>query len=206
MRLDPRRPALCVVQATIANGDGTATLVARAMPAAPFGTPAWQLPIVAGYLGRLRRTGDAPTAKSFAAYLDARAGATIPSPHQPYVHAPWHDDRVTCLIDLALTPRGEMGWPATSLVVLEQEAGRGRCSWNRLERHRGYLAVLAHTARETAAEHARLTDRLRTDGTDGLRELHALAADVTSWAAKMHRAAKGDHTLARAAAVREAVR
>ncbi|WP_127357021.1 hypothetical protein [Actinacidiphila soli] len=86
MRLDPRRPALCVVQATIATGDGTATLVARAMPAAPFGTPAWQLPIQAGYLGKLRRTQDAPTPENFAAYLDARAGAAIPSPHQPYGH------------------------------------------------------------------------------------------------------------------------
>jgi hypothetical protein len=97
-----------------------------------------------------------------------------------------------------------MGWPVTSLVVLEQEAGRGRCSWNRLERHRGYLAVLAHTAREIAAEHARLTDQLRTTDTDGIRNLHALAADISTWADKLHGAAKGDHTLARAAAVREA--
>jgi hypothetical protein len=99
-----------------------------------------------------------------------------------------------------------MGWPATSLVVLEQEAGRGRCSWNRLEGHRGYLAFLAHIARETAAEHTRLTDRSRTADSDGLRDLHALAADISTWASRLHRAAKGDHALARAAAVPEAAR
>ncbi|WP_169317346.1 hypothetical protein [Actinacidiphila oryziradicis] len=54
-----------------------------------------------------------------------------------------------------------------------------------------------------AAEHARLADQLHATNTDGIRNLHALAADVSAWANKMHRAAKGDRTLARAAAVRE---
>jgi hypothetical protein len=204
VRLDPRRPALCVVQATITTPDGRATRIARSMPAAPFGTPAWQMPRIAGYLAKLRRAeGDGPRPETFTAYLDARGGPGIPSPHQPYAYTPWHDEQITCLIDLVLTPHGSMGWPGVSLVVIEQEAGRGRCSWNRMERHRGYLDHLAYTAREIAAEHARLANQ---PADDGIGELHALAGDVTTWVQKVHKAAKADRTLARAAQAREDIR
>ncbi|MCX4515911.1 hypothetical protein OHA27_37980 [Streptomyces sp. NBC_01619] len=204
MNLDPRRPALCVAQATVVGADGSATTVARAMPAAPFGTPAWQLPVVAGYLGRLRRAGDAPSIGSFVTYLDSRAGGSrVPAPHRPYAGMPWHDTRATCVIDVLLTSRGSMGWPAVSLVVLQQEVGRRDCSWSRVERHRGYLAVARHTADEIAAERDRLADRLRTTDDDNVRQVHALATEVTTWADKLHRAARGGHTLARAADVRK---
>ena len=203
MPMDPRRPALCVLHATITTPDGDVTSFGRSMPAAPFGTPAWQMPRIAGYLATLRRAGGAePRPETFTAYLD-KPGPGIPAPHQPYPYAPWHDEQVTCLLDLVLTPHGSMGWPAVSLVVIEQEAGRGRCSWSRMERHRGFLDVLGYAAQEIAAEHARLAGQ---PATDGMRQLRDLAAEVTTCVHKVHKAARADRALARAAQARECIR
>lgn len=205
MRLDPRRPALCVMQATIADADGHAVLVSHAMPAAPFGTPAWQLPILAGYLNQLRRASCPPTSQNLTDYLTTRRGTALPGPLQPYRHNPLHDNRVTCLLDIALTPNGPMGWPYVSLVVIEQEPDRGRCAWSHIERHHSYLNIIAHTADTIREEHRRITERLRTTDDDELRAVQRLAADVTNWIDKIHTAAQADHTLTRAAETRHSI-
>jgi len=204
MALDPRKPALCVVQAVITTPGGPTTRVARAMPATPFGTPAWQMPRIVGYLAQLHSAGgDAPRPETFTAYLDERRSPALPAPHQPYPYIPWHDEQVSCLLDLALAPHGSLGWPSVSLVVIEQEAGRKRCSWSRVERHRGFLDVLAYTAREISAEHARLASQ---PAGDSIRQLRDLAGDITAWVQKIHKAAQAERTAARAAQARNGIR
>ncbi|MGW0778437.1 hypothetical protein ACWD01_33520 [Streptomyces sp. NPDC002835] len=204
MPLNPLRPPLCVIHAIIADEDGQHRTVARYSPAAPFGTAAWQLPVISGYLAHLRRSGSAPSSNSFATYLEQRRNTPVPAPHLPFPHAPWHDTRVTCLIDLALTPRGSMGWPSVSLVVMQQEAGLGRCSWSRIERRIGYLSVIDHARQEIAAEELRIRERLRKSDDSGVRELQDLATHVVAWTRKLHKAAQGDYTLSRANVVRAA--
>jgi hypothetical protein len=204
MSLYPLRPPLYVVQATIADEDGQRRTTARCCPSAPFGTPAWQMPIIAGYLVQLRRSGLAPASESFDTYLEERRTSPVPAPHLPYAHAAWHDTRVTCLIDVALTAKGAMGWPAVSLVVMQQEVGRGRCSWSGIERRIGYHSVIQYTQQEIVTEELRIRERLRTSDNDGLRDVHDLAAHVASWTEKVHAAARADHTSSRAKDVRAA--
>ncbi|MFF4699895.1 hypothetical protein [Streptomyces chattanoogensis] len=202
MDLDPRRPALCVVRVTVPTAeDSGRELVARSMPAAPFGTASWQLAVLAGYLHRLRQHEMDPTADSYTAYLEQRKADALPAPHLPYPYAPWHDDRVTLALDAVIGPRDPTGWPTISLSVIEQEATRRRCSWGRLNRYRTCSEVMALTARETTAEHSALCNvqHRRSLGTVSLR---ALALDISIWAQQAHRQAHGDFTAACAARTR----
>ncbi|MCX4554219.1 hypothetical protein [Streptomyces sp. NBC_01500] len=207
MPFNPSRVPLCVIQATITEPDGRSTMVAHSMPAAPFGTLAWQLPLLSGYIARLHRDRIAPTTDTFTAYMTARASARIPSPTTPYPYTPWHDGRITCLLDVALTPRGFANWPGVSLVIVEQDSvGPAACSWTRMERERGVVAVLGRALKESAAEQARLADQMRGGGEDGVRELHALAEQVTEWTGQQLKAARAERTLANAAKVRTVLR
>ncbi|MEU8893682.1 hypothetical protein [Streptomyces sp. NPDC048442] len=203
--LNPQKPFLCVVQATIVPADRTGTTItSHAMPAAPFGVPAWQLPGIAAYLNRLHRTGDNPRPEDFTAHLESRSRTAVPSPARPYLHAPLHDSSVTCLIDIALTPATSMGWPGVSLVVHQMEPGR--CGFTRTETFRGCHAALVHTENEITAEHQRLASRARECRTGGVRELRDLAEATVTWMRKLTQASRADLVMARAAAVRTKIR
>ncbi|MEU6527554.1 hypothetical protein ABZ892_33265 [Streptomyces sp. NPDC046924] len=208
MHLDPRRGALCVIQATSTTPSGEAEFVSLAMPTAPYGIPAWQLPTVVAYLHTCCDLKKPPTAASFTAHLRRRAGAAIPSPatDYPYAYAAVHDERVACLISLVMTPGQETAWPQASLALLQQETRPLRCSWSSLEHERGTLAVLRRALREAEAEQCRLADLVRQNPHPAATELHHLAQRVTQWTRGMHDMARAAHTTARATDARRALR
>ncbi|QKV90385.1 hypothetical protein HUT19_41105 [Streptomyces sp. NA02950] len=207
MTLDPRRPDLFVIQATIPhpNREGS-QLLSLSTPAAPFGRTPWQLALVAGYIGSLRKRGDEPTIESFQDYFVSRAASPVPAPAEPYLYTPWHDTQVTCLFDLAFHRHSFMQWPSISLAVLEQEAHCGRGSWSRLQRRRGALSVIAFAVEEMAAERDHLADQARSGRGDCGASLRELAGEVTDWMQQLHKAARADRTLGQAATVRDAIR
>ncbi|MFE7172609.1 hypothetical protein [Streptomyces sp. NPDC057616] len=206
MQLDPRRGALCVMQATITTPSGQAEFVSLSMPTAPHGTPAWQLPTVVSYLHARSENKRPPTATSLTAHLRSRAGAAIPSPAANYPYAAMHDDRVTCLISLTMAPGQDTSWPQASLALLQQETRPSRCSWSSLEHARGTLAVLGRALTEAEAEQCRLADLVRQNPHPAATELHRLAQRVTRWTCGMHEMARAAHTAARAADARRALR
>ncbi|MFJ2745464.1 hypothetical protein ACIO3O_38045 [Streptomyces sp. NPDC087440] len=204
MQLDPRKPFLAVVSATISvPSEDSSVALTYSMPAAPFGTAAWQLPVLVGYLNRLRRQGDDPAPDSFAAYMDSRAEAAVPGPARPYRYAPWHDHRVTLLLDVSITPGNTLGWPKVSTVVQEQEPDEP-CGWARTTRLHGCRAVLDHAVTEVSAEHARLADRART--TPSVRTVRDLAEHTGRWVRQVRQAYRADLTLSRAAQVRTLIK
>lgn len=80
MKLDPRRGPLCVIQATITSSAGDTQLSAHSMPAAPFGSLAWQLTVLAAYLSDPQTMQEGPSIATLGAHLHKRASAPIPSP------------------------------------------------------------------------------------------------------------------------------
>ncbi|MCX5206106.1 hypothetical protein OG897_32430 [Streptomyces sp. NBC_00237] len=204
MPLNPRFPFLAVVSATLSvPGEEGAVALAYSMPAAPFGSAAWQLPVLVGYLNRLHRRGDDPSPESFAAYAQSRAEAAVPGPAHPYPYAPWHDRRVTLLLDVSITAGNTLGWPQVSMVVQEQEPGEP-CGWARTTRLHGCREVLDHTVCEISAEHARLADRTRT--TPSVRGVRDLAEHTGTWIRQVRQAYRADLTLRRAAQVRTLIK
>ncbi|MFG2793996.1 hypothetical protein [Streptomyces sp. NPDC048419] len=206
MQLDPRRGALCVIQATITTPSGQAEFVSLAMPTAPHGIPAWQLPIVVSYLHARSENKKPPTAASLTAHLHSRTHSAIPSPAANYPYAAVHDERVACLISLTMAPGQDTFWPQASLALLQQENRPVRCSWSSLEHARGTLAVLGRALAEAEAEQCRLADLVRNGRHPAATELHHLAERVTHWTRSMYDMARAAHTAARAADTRQALR
>ncbi|MYT68372.1 MULTISPECIES: hypothetical protein [unclassified Streptomyces] len=187
--LNPTDGPLCVIQASVTHPDRRTEQTALSMPSSPFGTPAWQLPVITGYLhGRFMQM-QPPTLDGLSAALRQRATAPIPSPCALYPHTPWHDPRVTCLLDLSITA-GTGLHLGVSLVVMEQE-GTGACRWMRTERVTGLNGLLAHTVTEAEAERARLRDRRRTSTDPAVDALTALSDQVAAWARDVRRQARG---------------
>ncbi|MEV6787747.1 hypothetical protein [Streptomyces sp. NPDC051098] len=196
MHVRIQSPALLVLRLSVTDAAGTHRR-SWSMPAAPSGSPAWQLPTVAAHLIRLHRRQTAPTVDGFAAHLTELSGAPIPFPQAPYGYDPLHDGRVSCLIDLHTEPaQGNERWPRCSLMVLEQETGR--CAWSRITRRHGAYAVIAYTHTEVTAEAQRLSDRRRSDRSGRTAAMCELAEEVRVWAQRMHRQVKAEQTLIRA--------
>jgi hypothetical protein len=206
MQLDPRRGALCVIQATITTPAGGVEFASVSMPAAPYGVPGWQLPTLVSYLHARCDRKEPPTASSFTAHLRSRATSRIPSPASDYPYAALHDDRVACLMSLVMAPGRETSWPTASLALVQQENHPVRCGWSSLEHERGTLAVLRRALTEAEAEHSRLADLIRQGGHPAAVELHRLAARVTEWTRGMYDMARAAHTAARAADAPRALR
>ncbi|GGX56087.1 hypothetical protein [Streptomyces chartreusis] len=206
MHLDPRRGALCVIQATITTPSGDVEFASVSMPAAPYGVPGWQLPTLVSYLHSRCDRKEPPTACSFTAHLRSRATSRIPSPAADYPYAALHDARVACLMSLTMAPGRETPWPSASLALVQQEAHPVRCSWSSLEHERGTLAVLRRTLREAEAEQSRLADLARQSRHPEAAELHRLAERVAAWTRGMYEMARAAHTAARAADARRALR
>ncbi|MEU6680866.1 hypothetical protein [Streptomyces sp. NPDC046925] len=205
MQLDPRRGALCVIQATATTSAGATELAAYSMPAAPYGTWAWQLSVLAAYLSDPQTAKQGPCIASLEAHLHKRATAAIPSPGAAYPFTPWHDPRVSCLLDIVISPADASGWPRTSLILMEQESAPGTCAWMRVERESNTVAFLARALREMRAEQERLADRARTAPCPGITELVQLAGKVIEWLQPLHAAAHKQRQAARAAAVRSRI-
>ncbi|MEU4266219.1 hypothetical protein ACYCCF_30105 [Streptomyces argenteolus] len=196
-----RSPRLLVLRVSVTDGSGTVRR-SWSMPAAPFGTPAWQLPMLAAHLVALNRTQSAPTVERFAAHLSARTGGAVPVPLDAYPYDPIHDARVACWIDVHAEPaQGNERWPRVALSMLEQEAGR--CGWSRITRHRGAYAVIAHAYQEMTAESELLAGRMRTRPDQGTAEVHGLAEEMRAWCWRAHRQARAEQLLTDAGKPRE---
>ncbi|MET7622731.1 hypothetical protein [Streptomyces sp. NPDC005408] len=199
VRIQP--PRLLVLRLSVTDTTGTHRR-SWSMPAAPSGSPAWQLPTAAAHLIRLHRTQTPPTVDAFAAHLNELTRTPIPFPQAPYGYDPLHDRRVSCLIDLHAEPaQGNERWPRSSLMVLEQETGR--CAWSRITRRQGAYAVIAYTHSEVTAEALRLADRMRTRPDFRTAATYELAEQLREWTQRMHRQVKAEQTLIRAGQARQ---
>lgn len=196
-----RAPRLFVLRMSVT--DATTTIRRSwCMPAAPFGTPAWQLPTVATFLATLNRTQGAPTVEKFAAHLSLRTGAPVPAPLERYAYDPMHDPHVSTWVDVHTEPaQGNERWPRCALSVLEQETGR--CGWSRITRRRGAYEVIAHAYQEATAEAELLAGRMRTRPTYGTAEVHELAQQMRAWCWRAHRQARAEQLLIAAGKPRE---
>lgn len=206
MQLDPRRGPLCVIQTTITSPAGDTTQAAYSMPVAPFGTLAWQLPVLVAYLSDPQTVRSGPSISSLGAHLHKRSTAPIPSPSRRYPFTPWHDSRVACLLDVVISPADATGWPQASLVLMEQESAPGSCAWMRVTREQHAFAILGRALLEMRAEQERLADQARTAPTSSLAELGALSGKVTAWLENLYMAARSRRGLEQAAAVRAQIR
>ena len=197
------RPDLLVLQATVAEPDGTTGHLALAMPAGPFGTQPWQLFAVLTYLAQLHQAGQDPTAASLRDHLAQRA--PVPLPHWHYPYLPLHDPRVTTLLDVALGPRDTTGWPGVSVTVLEQE--RDGCSpFSRIRSYRDIRALAAHTALELSCERDHLAALAHRAADPGLRDLADLADRLADHCKQIEQAARTDRQRASAGRTRAALR
>ncbi|MFD8646585.1 hypothetical protein [Streptomyces mirabilis] len=178
---------LFVAQAAVSNHTGLVARTGLAMPAAPFGTPAWQLPDLVSYLHRLRQDEENPSPELWRAHTERPTGP-IPRPHTRYQGDGLHDPAAVCLLDIQLGPRDEeTGWPAADLAVIDQE--EGACPFGRVTRRHGTEAIAAYAAEELTAEHARLMDRARRHQDASLLHLADLAQRAANWADKVRAAA-----------------
>ena len=151
--------SLFVAQAAVSNHTGLIARAGLAMPAAPFGSPAWQLPALLSYLHRLHRCEEDPSPELWRAHTERQTGP-VPRPHIRYQADGLHDADAVCVLDIQLGPRDEAtGWPAADVAVIEQE--EGACPFGRVTRRHGVEAIAAYTAQEMTAEHAALMDRAR---------------------------------------------
>ncbi|MFD8078974.1 hypothetical protein ACFV3E_40745 [Streptomyces sp. NPDC059718] len=203
MPLSVRRPSQLVIRLSVTGREGTRHQ-SWSMPAAPFGTPAWQLPTLAAYLVRLHRANAAPSLEQFAALLSERTASPIPATQHAYGYDPLHDPRVSCLLDFhAEAAQRNETWPRCSLVVLEQETGR--CApWDRITRHRGAHAVITATHREITAEHEHWADIARTRPSQQAADVCEMAARLADWTRRAHRTVKAEQELMRAGQARPA--
>jgi hypothetical protein len=201
MHVNIQATRLLVLRLSVTDATGTHRR-SWSMPAAPSGSPAWQLPTVAAHLIRLHRTQTPPTVDALAAHLSELTGAPIPFPQAPYGYDPLHDRRVSCLIDLHTEPaQGNERWPRCSLMVLEQETGW--CAWSRITRRQSAYAVIAYTHTEVTAEAQRLADQMRTRPDERSAATFELAEQVREWSQRMHRQVKAEQALIRAGQARQ---
>ncbi len=182
---------LFVAQAAVSNHTGLIARAALAMPAAPFGSAAWQLPALVAYLHRLRQDEEDPSPELWRAHTERPTGP-VPRPRIRYRKDGLHDPDAVCVLDIQLGPRDEdSGWPAADLAVIEQE--EGACPFGRVTRRHGTEAIAAYTAQELTAEHARLTDRARRHHDTSFVRLADLAQRAAAWADNVRAAAHADN-------------
>ena len=187
---------LFVAQAAVSNHTGLVARSGLAMPAAPFGSAAWQLPALVAYLHRLRQDEEDPSPELWRAHTERQTGP-VPRPQRRYLGNGLHDPDAVCVLDIELGPRGtETGWPAADLAVIEQE--EGACPFGRVTRRHGAEAIAAYAAEELSAEHARLMDRARHHQDAALGRLADLAQRAAAWADKVRAAAHADTVHAQA--------
>ncbi|MFB8023582.1 hypothetical protein ACFC36_33970 [Streptomyces rubiginosohelvolus] len=202
MRLSVVSPSLFVLRVSVTDSTGTER-GCWAMPSAPYGSPAWQLPRIVAHLLRLERTQEPPTVAGFAEQLRAHSGAPVPSPQTPHPFDVLHDHRVACWVDAHFEPaQGTERWPRVALAVLEQEAGG--CAWSRITRYRGAYSVIAHAHSEVSAEVCRLADRARRVPHAGTVAALESAERIRDWVFGVHRKARAEQVLV--AAGRESAR
>lgn len=181
---------LFVAQAAVSNHAGLIARAGLAMPAAPFGTPAWQLPALVSYLHRLHQDDEDPSPELWRAHTERPTGP-VPRPHIRYQGDGLHDADAVCVLDIQLGPRDkETGWRAADLAVIEQE--EGACPFGRVTRRHGVEAIAAYAAEELTAEHARLMDRARQHQDSYVLRLADLAQRAADWADKVRAAAHAD--------------
>ncbi|MEU0031781.1 hypothetical protein [Streptomyces sp. NPDC006335] len=181
---------LFVTQAAVTNHTGLIARAALAMPAAPFGTAAWQLPALVSYLHRLHQDQEDPSPALWRAHTERPTGP-VPRPHIRYHGDGLHDPHAVCVLDIQLGPRDEeTGWPAADLAVIEQE--EGACPFGRVTRRHGAEAIAAYTAQELTAEHTALMDRARRYQDAAFVRLAELAQRAADWADKVRAAAHAD--------------
>jgi hypothetical protein len=181
---------LFVAQAAVSNHTGLIARSALAMPAAPFGSAAWQLPALVAYLHRLHQDEEDPSPELWRAHTERQTGP-VPRPHRRYQGNGLHDPDTVCVLDIQLGPRNEAtGWPAADLAVIEQE--EGACPFGRITRRHGAEAIAAYAAQELTAEHARLKNRARRHQDTHLVRLADLAQRAADWADKVRAAAHAD--------------
>ncbi|MCX4523900.1 hypothetical protein OHA69_40650 [Streptomyces anulatus] len=196
MRLSIVSPSLFVLRVSVTDGSGTERC-SWAMPSAPYGSPAWQLPSVVAHLVRLERTQEPPSVSGFAEHLRSWSSSSVPPPQTPHPFDVLHDPRVSCWVDAHLEPaHGSERWPRVTLAVLQQESGR--CAWSRITRHRGAYSVIAHTYTEAAAEVSRLADRARSVPDAGTAAALCTAQQIRDWTWGVHRKARAEQVLVRA--------
>lgn len=182
--------SLFVAQAAVSNHTGLIARAGLAMPAAPFGSPAWQLPSLVAYLHRLHQDEEDPSPELWRAHTERQTGP-VPRPHRRYQADGLHDPDAVCVLDIQLGPRDETtGWPAADLAVIEQE--EGACPFGRVTRRHGVEAIAAYAAEELCAEHARLMDRARHHQDASFVRLADLAQRAADWADKVRAAAHAD--------------
>ncbi|MGV9934127.1 hypothetical protein ACWDY4_26685 [Streptomyces olivaceoviridis] len=182
--------SLFVAQAAVSNHTGLIARTGLAMPAAPFGTPAWQLPALVSYLHRLHQDEEDPSPELWRSHTERQTGP-VPRPHIRYQADGLHDADAVCVLDIQLGPRDEeTGWPAADLAVIEQE--EGACPFGRVTRRRGVEAIAAYAAEELTAEHAALMDRARQHQDAYFVRLAELAQRAAEWADKARAAAHAD--------------
>ncbi|KUN17541.1 hypothetical protein AQJ11_37345 [Streptomyces corchorusii] len=182
--------SLFVAQAAVSNHTGLIARTGLAMPAAPFGTPAWQLPALVSYLHRLHQDEEDPSPELWRSHTERQTGP-VPRPHIRYQADGLHDADAVCVLDIQLGPRDEeTGWPAADLAVIEQE--EGACPFGRVTRRHGVEAIAAYAAEELTAEHAALMDRARQHQDAYFVRLAELAQRAAEWADKARAAAHAD--------------
>ncbi|MGW7208487.1 hypothetical protein [Streptomyces sp. NPDC054837] len=187
---------LFVAQAAISNHTGLIARTGLAMPAAPYGSAAWQLPALLAYLHRLHQDKEDPSPERWRAHTQRPTGP-IPRPHLRYHGNALHDPDAVCILDIQLGPRDQAtGWPAADVAVIEQE--EETCPFGRVTRRHGTEAIAAYTAEELTAEHTRLMDRARQRQDDSFLLLAALAQHAAGWADKVRAAAHADTVHAQA--------
>jgi hypothetical protein len=181
---------LFVAQAAVSNHTGLIARTGLAMPAAPFGSPAWQLPALVSYLHHLYQDEQDPSPELWRSHTERQTGP-VPRPHIRYHADGLHDPDAVCVLDIQLGPRDEeTGWPAADLAVIEQE--EGACPFGRVTRRHGAEAIAAYAAEELTAEHAALMDRARRHQDAALVRLAGLAQRAAEWADKVRAAAHAD--------------
>ena len=182
--------SLFVAQAAVSNHTGLIARAGLAMPAAPFGSPAWQLPALVSYLHRLHQDEEDPSPELWRAHTERPTGP-VPRPHIRYQADGLHDADAVCVLDIQLGPRDEdTGWPAADLAVIEQE--EGACPFGRVTRRHSVEAIAAYAAQELTTEHARLMDRARRHQDASFVRLAELAQRAADWADKVRAAAHAD--------------
>ncbi|MFE1437096.1 hypothetical protein [Streptomyces sp. NPDC058739] len=187
---------LFIAQAAVTNHTGVTARTGLAMPAAPFGTPAWQLPALLSYLHRLHHSQEDPSPERWRTHTQHPTGP-VPRPHLPYHADALHDPDAVCVLHIQLGPRDEhTGWPTAHLAVTEQE--EAPCPYGRITHRHGTEAIATYTAEELTAEHAALTDRARRHHDPHLARLAELAQRAAHWASQVRAAAHTDTDYARA--------
>ncbi|MGP4049330.1 hypothetical protein [Streptomyces sp. 2A115] len=187
---------LFVAQAAVSNHTGLVARAGLAMPAAPFGSAAWQLPALVSYLHRLHQDQEDPSPELWRAHTERPTGP-VPRPRHRYQANGLHDPDAVCVLDIQLGPREtETGWPAADLAVIEQE--EGACPFGRVTRRHGAEAIAAYAAEELTAEHTALMDRARQHQDAYFVRLADLAQRAADWADKVRAAAHADTTHAQA--------